>query len=100
MPKQSFKSKIQNLINDRGEVSINEIYRLCEQQGHKYETAARELRKLSSKKNQIPSIAPVEKNGAIIGYRWVDYRPSFYTAQEFMREWGTKPKVEVTNVLF
>lgn len=100
MTKQSFKSKIQNLINDRGEVSLNEIYRLCEQQGHKYETAARALRDLSSQKNQIPSILPIKRNNAVVGYRWVDYRPSFYTAKEFLREWGTKPKVEVTNVLF
>ena len=60
----SLKQILNNLIQEKGEVSVNEVYAVCDELGYKRSNAERRLR-------ESPSVKPImSKKGAIVAYKW------------------------------
>ena len=67
---KSIEEYFRDLILEKGQVSIDEIYRLSSLADHKQSCVERKLRKLSSPKNPARQIEPiVNLKGYIVGYR-------------------------------
>jgi len=64
----SLKSELNNLIREKGQVSIQEVYSYCYEHGYKQSNAERRLRQSES-----PDIQPIYSDkGHIKGYKWKD----------------------------
>lgn len=83
------KSNLNKIIEERGEISLNELEEYCHKAHYKLSYAERELRPSAS-----PNIEGVWKNGAIIGYK----AKQSQVVADFLRDFPSKPKV--TNQLF
>lgn len=76
---KNLKTKLNNLIKQRGEISYNELKQKVESgyfnKYYKTETMARSLRELCEKKNEVkPNVAPIVKNGTNVAYKWIGER--------------------------